>query len=120
EQHLLGLSMLDFFFRRDGWETVSMIGSTPSETLSLLRRSPCDLVAISCSCTGLLDDLTSAIQLTRSESIKDDTKIMVGGRLFSGKPDLVRAVGADAGADDAAEAVKTARSLVGKKPAVVT
>jgi len=112
EQHLFGLSMLEFFFRRRGWDTISTIGMPPDEALSVLKRSPCDLVAFSCSCSGLLDGLASAIQLTRSESIKHDTKIMVGGRLFSDNPDLVSAVRSDAGACDATEAVRVARSLV--------
>ena len=115
EQHLFGLSMLDFFFRRDGWETISTIGLPPEQVLNVLRRSPCDLVAFSCSCFGLLDGLASVIQLTRSESIKNDTKIMVGGQLFSDKPELVSAVGSDASARDAAEAMRVARSLVGIK-----
>lgn len=112
DQHLFGLSMLEFFFRRDGWDTISTIGMPPDEALNIANDSPCDLVAFSCSCSGLLDDLTSVIQLTRSESIKHDTKLMVGGQLFSSNPDLVNAVGADAGACDATEAVRIARSLV--------
>ncbi len=115
EQHLFGLSMLDFFFRRDGWETISTVGLAPEQVLNVLRRSPCDLVAFSCSCSGLLEGLASVIQLTRSESIKNDTNIMVGGQLFSDKPELVRAVGSDAGARDAAEAIRVARSLVGAR-----
>lgn len=112
EQHLFGLSMLEFFFRREGWDTISTVGMSPDETLSILKRGPCDLVAFSCSCSGLLDDLASAIQLTRNESIKHDIKIMVGGQLFSNNPDLVSAVGSDAGACDANEAVRVARSLI--------
>lgn len=112
EQHLFGLSMLDFFFRGDGWDTISTVGLSPDQTMEILRRSPCDLVAFSCSCSGLLEGLASVIQLTRSESVKNDTKIMVGGRLFSDNPDLVSAVGSDAGACDAGEAVRVARSLV--------
>lgn len=112
EQHLFGLAMLEFFFRREGWDAISTVGMSRDETLNILKRSPCDLVAFSCSCSGLLDGLASAIQLTRSESIKHDTKIMVGGQLFSDNPDLVSAVGCDAGACDAAEAVRVARSLV--------
>ena len=92
-------------------------GCRPEQVLNVLRSSPCDLVAFSCSCSGLLEGLASAIQLTRSESIKNDINIMVGGRLFSDKPELVSAVGSDAGARDAAEAMRVARSLVGIKHA---
>jgi MerR family transcriptional regulator, light-induced transcriptional regulator len=65
---------------------------------------------------GRLDDtqsLATSIRLVRAASLNKDIAILVGGKAFLERAELVKAVGAHATARDAREAVAIAVKLVG-------
>ncbi len=111
EQHTFGLSIIEHFFRRDGWEVAAAPQSCNSMT-GVLRKEWFALVGFSASCVELLDGLQSFIRSLRHTSRNPELRILVGGKAFNDRPELVMRVGADAMAGDGRQAVVAANSLV--------
>jgi MerR family transcriptional regulator, light-induced transcriptional regulator len=113
ESHSFGLNIVDEFMRRAGWEVVS--GATPTrvQLVSTLRGEWFDMVGFSLSCETLLERLTSVIQSIRRSSLNRSIGVMVGGKVFLERPELVVSVGADATATDGRDAVEQSRRIVG-------
>ena len=88
--------MVTDFFEMDGWDTLYLGASTPSEDAiaTLLERTP-DLFAISVTLRRHMEQVAALIASIRSEGELRKLKIMVGGQPFNAEPTLWRAVGAD-------------------------
>lgn len=114
EGHSLGLIIVAEFFVRDGWAVQMGSPFRDQDELGLLEEERYDLAGISLSCDSDVPQLVRHIQDIREASRNPDIEVMVGGRVFMERPELVERVGADAGAWDAREAVRTARRLVGR------
>ncbi len=110
EQHAFGLSLVEQFLRRSGWE-VTVASSDGSAITGLLRKEWFSVVGLSMSCVGLLDGLQSCIRSLRRASRNQGLMILVGGAAFNECPDLVSHVGADATAGDSRLAVSEADRL---------
>jgi methanogenic corrinoid protein MtbC1 len=104
EQHTLGVSMVEQFFRRAGWE-VAAPPKGEASAVNLVRKEWFTMVGFSVSCVELLDGLQSTIRSLRHTSRNPDLIVMVGGNAFIDQPDLVSRVGADAMAADGRQAV---------------
>ncbi|MGQ0455690.1 MAG: cobalamin B12-binding domain-containing protein [Hyphomicrobium sp.] len=113
EQHSLGLFMVQEFFRRAGWQLHNDAPMTPARLRETVSTHKFDVVGFSLSCEVHLDALKAAIQLTRKHSKNRSVGIMVGGRLFNERPELVAVVGADATAADGREAILRLPALLG-------
>ena len=110
EQHAFGLSLVEHFLRRAGWEVT--VSSTDNAGVSkLLRREWFTLVGFSMSSVGLLEGLQSCIRSLRQVSRNPGISFLVGGNAFNDHPDLVSRVGADAMAGDGCLAVQEANRL---------
>jgi methylmalonyl-CoA mutase cobalamin-binding subunit len=71
-----------------------------------------DLFGMSASSDERLDQIAPMIMSVRKASRNRDITVMVGGRLFVERPELVAKVGADAMATDARQAVLGAEGAV--------
>jgi MerR family transcriptional regulator, light-induced transcriptional regulator len=113
ELHELGVRMVADFFEMEGWDTYFLGANTPEKSIiESIESFEADLLAVSVSMTfnvGLAKELIRAV---RNSSGAGDVKILVGGRPFNVAPELWKTVDADGYAPDAAEAIRTAESLV--------
>lgn len=112
EQHSFGISVLEAAFAEAGWTTTTMIGQPFSSMSQLLGQTGFDVVALSCSCSGLLDGLKSAIRSLRRASLNPHVKVLVGGHLESQVECFAERVGADASAGDIDTALAAANGLL--------
>jgi MerR family transcriptional regulator, light-induced transcriptional regulator len=115
EQHGLGLSMVQEFFRRSGWHVHPVTPQSVDELKSIVRRERFDVIGFSLSCEACLPALASTIQTVRKVSKNQAAGIMAGGRVFNENPELVARVGADATAIDGRQAVLRLPALLGLK-----
>ncbi len=112
EQHSFGVSVLEVAFAEAGWATTTMVGQPFSALSQLLGQASFDVVALSCSCSGLLDGLKSAIGTLRRASLNPHVKVLVGGHLESQVQCFAERVGADTSAGDIESALEAANSLL--------
>jgi methanogenic corrinoid protein MtbC1 len=115
DQHTFGVSMLQEFFRSDGWAVSSDIPQSWQDLVGLAGAEPFKLIGISVSCDAAPDELRSLIKDVRRAAVDPACRIVVGGRLFLAQPDLVRVVGADGMATDAQTATRQLSSLLDTK-----
>jgi MerR family transcriptional regulator, light-induced transcriptional regulator len=113
EQHTFGLAMVVEFFRQAGWNVWGWPLAVSSDVLRLVKNGHFDMVGLSVSCDTNLVRLKTEVAAIRAASQNVDIKVLVGGRVFVEKPELVAEVGADATASHAAAAVTVAERHVG-------
>lgn len=111
EQHTFGLTMLGEFLRRDGWIVTSGPFASLRDLGNAVRTDWLTLVGFSLSCDAGLDRLAAQITSVRRLSRNRAVWVLVGGRVFLDRPELVSRVGADATARDAKEAIAVGRRL---------
>lgn len=112
EQHNFGLAMLGEFLFRDGWSIAGGPGLKTAEMTRLLQTQYFSIAGITLSSESGLDALTSLIRLIRKHSRNRGIVIMVGGPIFTQRPELVAMVGADSTASDAKQGAFQAQLLV--------
>ena len=112
EQHTFGLAMVVEFFRQAGWNVWGWPLAVSSDVLRLVQNDHFDMVGLSVSCDTNLVKLKTEVAAIRAMSRNVDIKVLVGGRVFVEKPELVTEVGADATASHAAAAVTVAERHV--------
>ncbi len=116
EQHTFGLSMLEEFFLHAGWETASNHSASAATILETAATERLDIIGFSVGCNQHLDPLSDLIRRARIASCNPDVAIMIGGGLFSERPDLATKIGATAIVCDGAHAVRVAEKLVSPSP----
>lgn len=106
ERHEVGLRMVCDILEMDGWDTVFLGATVPTEDLvkMICDRRP-DVVALSVSLRPHVGRVEAAIREIR-ERCPARPVIAVGGRPFAEEPELAQRVGADLTARDAAEAAE--------------
>lgn len=112
EQHAFGVTLVAEFFRRAGWDVATGPAISSGELVSIVRREWFAMVGLSASCESHLDVLASTIRAVRRAARNRSIGIMVGGRLFVERPEMVALVGADATAGDARQAPQQAEKLL--------
>jgi methanogenic corrinoid protein MtbC1 len=112
EQHSFGLSMVAEFFRRSGWEVQSGGEGAPTDPITAVRREWFDIAGFAAGSEARLDWLPSCIAAVRSASCNRGLRIMVGGPVFTLRPQLAKQVGADATTADGSQAPAVAESLL--------
>ena len=105
ERHEVGLRMLCDFLDLEGWQTVFLGASVPSDSLVQMvhDRRP-EAVALSATIPPHIPQLRLTIAQIRQVSGASQPLILVGGRPFLDQPELALSIGADLTASDAAEA----------------
>lgn len=112
EQHGLGAIIVEEFFRRAGWQTWSAPALDEDELVALAAGRPFDVIGLTVSIDRHLATLPRTIAAVRRASRNPAVLVMVGGRVFTDRPDLAGAVGADATAADAQLAVTVAEAML--------
>ena len=112
EQHTFGLVIIEEFYRRAGWRTWTELSGAIEEILGAVQTHRFDLFGMSASSDERLDQIAPMIMSIRRASRNRDIRVMVGGRLFVERPDLVAKIGADVMATDARDAVLKAEVAV--------
>ncbi|MFM8467349.1 MAG: B12-binding domain-containing protein [Oxalobacteraceae bacterium] len=111
QQHTFGLSMLSEFFRKEGWVVLAIPSPQAGEVLDTLSLHWFDVLALSASMDGEVNDLTKTIKAARKTSRNPRLATMVGGPLFLRQPALATTVGADGMSEDAPSALALAGHL---------
>ncbi len=112
QQHTMGLSILSEFFRREGWVVLSIPSPEPGLTQATLSTHWFDVLALSASHDGEIDDLANTIKAARKTSQNPRMSIIVGGPLFLRRPEIATALGADGMSGDAHEALALAQRML--------
>lgn len=115
EQHIFGVLTVSEFFRLGGWEVHGGIGQETDQTLiSLVQGRWYAMIGISVGSEARIAALSVIIPKIRAASKNKRLGIMVGGPAFLENPTLFEAIGADAMAQDADQAVSKAEILLAK------
>lgn len=108
--HDIGLRVLAQTFEASGWDVLLLGANTPAADMARAAKNHgVALVAVAASDALNLPHLIQTLDHLRAEL--DGTPVLVGGRVFRLSSDMWRAVGADAGAQDARHAVRVAEQL---------
>lgn len=112
EQHTFGIVIIEEFFRRSGWRTWTELSGEIDEIVGAVHAHRFDVFGLTASSDERLDQIAPMIMSIRRASRNRDISVMVGGRLFQERPELVAKIGADSTAADAREAVLKAEVAV--------
>lgn len=112
EQHTFGLFIIEDSFRRAGWRTWIETSGVDDDAVEMVRSHWFDLVGLSASCDTQTEQVASAVTAIRKASRNPGVFILVGGRLFIERPELVSLVGADATAPNGSDALLIADKAV--------
>jgi MerR family transcriptional regulator, light-induced transcriptional regulator len=118
EQHTFGLRLVQEFLMRDSWNVVNRPCKDFVDLVALLKAEHFDVVGLSLSGETLIDTLMSCIAVIRSSSKNRRVHIIVGGQLFSERPELIKTCGADSYAADAPSTVRVVNGWASKMAAL--
>ncbi len=108
ESHVFGAAIVEKFFQDARWDVMR---AAEKAFLDDLKTGWFDVAGFSLSMDRNLEWLKNAIATARRQSANPKLRILVGGPVFLDDPGLVKAVGADAMAEDAPSAVLWAERL---------
>lgn len=111
EQHTFGMSVVEEFFRRGGWEVTSNAMATRQDLLSCCRDQWFDVVGLSASGDSSVALLPSLIRSIRDIALNRSVRVIVGGCAFLNNPDNAVELGADLGAANGRDAVSSVNRL---------
>jgi methanogenic corrinoid protein MtbC1 len=111
-QHLLGLSIVAEFFRKDGWEVVVEIADSQAAVLEAVGKEWFDLVGLSVGLSEQLPLLPDLIAQIKSASRNKNVPVILGGAAFMGSGIQMPEWGAEGVSMDAADAVMLGNLLV--------
>lgn len=112
EQHTFGLFIIEESFRRAGWRTWIETSGLADDSVDMVRHHWFDLIGLSASSDVHIEQITATVAAVRKASRNRGLFVLVGGRLFIDRPELVSDVGADATAPNGAEALLVADNAV--------
>lgn len=111
-QHLLGLTIVSEFFRKERWQVVVEISATAHELGQAVANEWFDMLGLSVGVVEQLQDIPSLISALRRQSRNPSVQVLLGGPAFLLQPSLATDLGADGISLDAAEAVVLADRLL--------
>jgi len=114
-QHTLGLLMVAEFFRRAGWDVWGEPASSIADLAATVRVEWFDVLGLSVGAEAQVEDLASVILTLRKASRNKSISVMAGGPIFASHPEWVAAIGADATAADAPQAIVQAENLLAQR-----
>lgn len=106
------LALAAEFLRRDGWDACVDSSASSGDAIRIVGREWFDVVELSLSSEGHIEDLTSGIRLIRKASRNTALGVIVGGSVFKQHPEMVSRVGADVMAADGRQAALQADNLM--------
>lgn len=111
EQHVFGLAIVGEFLRHAGWTVTDEAPASRQEMARLVQVRSYTIIGLTIGHDSLLETLTGCIRAVRRASRNRAIGVLVGGRIFTDRPELVALVGADAAAADGRSAVVQAERL---------
>jgi len=114
-QHLLGLSMVSEFFRKDGWQVVVEIADNQAGLLQTVKNEWFDLLGLSVGLSEQIALLPDLIANLKSASRNPAIPVILGGAAFLGSDVRSQDLGAAGISTDAVQAVELGASLVQPK-----
>jgi methanogenic corrinoid protein MtbC1 len=111
--HMLGLRMVSDAFQLDGWEVDFLGANVP--TPDLVRHAaehPAQLIGLSVSFPQQLHQVRLAIAALETRLGKQRPPVIIGGLAINRFGDMAAALGAEASASTASEALRRAASTV--------
>jgi methanogenic corrinoid protein MtbC1 len=105
EQHTFGLFIIEDFFRRAGWRTWIETAAEPEDVTDTAAHHWFDVIGFTAGHDLRTEAVKALIAAVRRASRNPNVFILVGGRLFIERPELVQEVGADATAQTGADAL---------------
>lgn len=113
ERHVIGVRMVADLLELDGWNSLFLGGDVCTQhVVKALPDIRADLLAVSVTMPEHLGYASELIRAVRGSAALHKAKILAGGQAFHKDKNLWRAIGADAAAHDAGEAVRAAARLV--------
>ncbi|MDH4109062.1 MAG: corrinoid protein [Gammaproteobacteria bacterium] len=114
--HDIGKNLVGMMMEGAGFEVVDLGINTDAETyIAALRREQPDILGMSALLTTTMPYMKVVIDTLKSEGIRSDYIVMVGGAPLN--EEFGKAIGADAYCRDAATAVTVAKQLVAQRRA---
>ncbi len=107
DQHTFGLSIVEEFFIRAGWDVENAGSTTKTLLLDRVHADSFDVVGLSASGETSREEIAALIALVRDASMNQQVHVVLGGYAFVSRPELALELGADSGARDAVEALRT-------------
>ncbi|MFM2241129.1 MAG: hypothetical protein RJA69_2503 [Pseudomonadota bacterium] len=116
-QHLLGLTIVSEFFRKERWQVVVEISTTEHDLAHAVSNEWFEVLGLSVGVVEQLKDIPSLIQTLRQRSRNPAMRVLLGGPAFLTQAVAAQSIGADGISLDAAEAVVLAAQLLGSDSA---
>ena len=111
DTHLLGIAVLESFFRNCGWHVHVDQNSSEDSIAVDVANTYFSAIGISISQSRHVDECKNMIAQVRQHSKNRQIKIMVGGFPFMADAMLYKDVGADIFSDNASQALRIAGSI---------
>ena len=113
DAHDIGKNIVIMMLEQNGWEVTDLGIDVPEEKFcKAVKEGDYDILGLSALLTFTMPMLTDVINALKVAGLRDKVKIMVGGAPVTEK--IAVEAGADAYANDAVEAVKKAKALIGR------
>lgn len=116
EQQTFGFYMIEELFRWSGWRTWIETAATDADMVADVRSQWFDIFCLSVSRPTDIQDVAKTIEAVRRASCNQGLFVLVNGRPFGERPELVATVGADAAASCGRDALQIADKAV-RRPA---
>jgi len=114
--HDIGKNLVGMMMEGAGFEVINLGINTPVEKyMTAIEEHKPDILGMSALLTTTMPYMKVVIDTLKSEGIRDNYIVMVGGAPLN--DEFAAAIGADAYCRDAATAVETAKKLVGQRRA---
>ncbi|HHW40791.1 MAG TPA: cobalamin-binding protein [Syntrophomonadaceae bacterium] len=112
DTHDIGKNLVKIMLETSGFEVIDLGRDIPPKKfVDEARKTGAKIIGISTLMTTTMDGMQEVIRLLEAENVRDRFKVMIGGGPVS--QSFADRIGADGYAENAAEAVKLARKLVG-------
>ena len=112
--HDIGKNLVSMMMEGAGFDVVDLGINNPVENyIEAVQREEADILGMSALLTTTMPYMKVVIDTMKEQGIRDDYIVLVGGAPLN--EEFGRAIGADAYCRDAAVAVETAKTLVGRK-----
>lgn len=112
DQHTFGLAMVRDFFRAAGWRVAADVPKGLDALKTLIKSEAFDVVGFTIGAERHIEELAAAVHTLRRHSRNPQVRVLVGGPLLLGRPEVAAQVGADATALDARQAILEAERQV--------
>ena len=109
--HDIGKNIVAAMLRAAGFQVIDLgVDVPPERFVDAVRRHNADIVGMSALLTTTMPEMRNVIDALRSAGLRDRVKVIVGGAPVDEQ--YAREIGADAYAENAAEAVEVCRRLL--------